>query len=234
MSNRDYNNFDLYYEELLTDIYPQPIDDGHLKAMMDIITRWIIPINPWGILDAGCGQGDAEDIFKSFGIPYLGIAYGGDVEVAKYLNRRVIERDFTFTGLPSMDFSLVFARHSLEHSSCPLMTLMEWWRVSERWLCLVIPNPEHYKYVGRNHYSVMNATQAAWILRRAGWKLRKVYIGPEEMWYLCEKEQRIGYEGWATAPLNNHIYEFERDLGNIQGEVDVKQYFESRGWNGLF
>ena len=231
---RDYNNLDLYYDELLGDIYPQPMDDGHLKAMKDIIIKWITPLGVSTVLDVGCGEGDSQKFFKSLSCTYIGMAHGQDVYLGFEKGNFIFDLDFNFIPFDDNTQELIFSRHSLEHSPFPLITLMEWHRISSKWLCLILPNPEHYKYVGRNHYSVMNAAHAAWILRRAGWKMRKVSVKKEEMWYLCEKAQRIGYEGWAEAPLNNHIYEFERDLIKLNGEIDVKQYFEIRNWDGLF
>jgi SAM-dependent methyltransferase len=233
---RNYENFDRHYDELLGDVYPQPIDDGHLANMTDVIMRWIAPLNVVSVIDMGCGDGDAKYIFDKLGIQYWGNSLNLDGVDKNLINTYIFKDDFNFVSFVNKDdtIDLVYSRHSLEHSPFPLLTLMEWHRVSNHWLCLVLPNPKHYTYAGRNHYSVMNATHAAWILRRAGWKMRRVSIRKDEMWYLCEKANRIGYEGWAEAPLANKIYEFERDLGNMQGEIDVKQYFESRGWNGLF
>ena len=108
--------------------------------------------------------------------------------------------------------TIIFSRHYLEHSPFPLLTLMEWHRVSKKYLCLVLPNPEYFTYVGRNHYAVMgDKTQIRWLLRRAGWKIIKRKYTEFEYRYLCEKKERIGYEGWAEIPLPTYIYENDRD-----------------------
>ena len=228
---RAYTNFDSYYEELLGDIYAQPPDKWHKEEMEKVVTKWIVPLGISSVLDVGCGEGEIKELFEGHGISYFGVALDRDVKNAKPGN--VIEKDFNFLGNMS-GVHLIFSRHSLEHSPYPLLTLMEWHRVSMNWLCLVVPNPKHFTFVGRNHYSVMDATQTAWILRRAGWKIQKINITQTEFWFLCTKEPRLGYEGWAKEPLANKIYEFERDLVYFTGELDVKKRFEDRGWNGLF
>jgi ubiquinone/menaquinone biosynthesis C-methylase UbiE len=79
--------------------------------------------------------------------------------------------DFTFLEYPDNYVDLIFARHSLEHSPMPLITLMEWARVSQNWLGIVLPAPEWYTYRGLNHYSVMNMEQIHNLLDVAGWNV---------------------------------------------------------------
>ncbi|MHA2246900.1 MAG: class I SAM-dependent methyltransferase [Candidatus Hodarchaeales archaeon] len=226
---RDYSYLDEYYSELLADIYPQPPDKWHLDEMNKAILQWIAPIKLSTVFDVGCGEAEAQEFFESEGMHYLGCAQGQDVRIGADCGRKIIGADFNF--LIDMDdnrWDLVFSRHSLEHSPMPLLTLMEWHRISSKWLCLIIPNPEHFTRVGRNHYSVMDATQTAWLLRRAGWKIRKLRITQKEFWFLCSKEKRVGYEGWAEAPTSHVLYEFERDLKDFKGEMDVDAYFATK------
>jgi len=220
---RDYTYFDQYYSELVEDIYAQPSDEGHLKASNAVIIRWLLSLGIETVLDVGCGDASSEVVFEENGIEYCGVALGQD---GKSDNPKVQEHDFTF--LPYSSFDLIYARHVLEHSPFPIITLMEWYRVSNKYLCVVLPNPEHYTYVGKNHYSVMTSNHAAWLLRRAGWKIRRVKITDREFQFLCSKESRLGYEGWAEAPISNILYEFERDLVTFKGEMDVDAYFRAR------
>lgn len=231
MNNRDYHNFDLYYQELLGDVYSQPIDDGHLKLMREIITKWLVPFGGGTVLDVGSGYGEAGKIFRNHGFAYFGVSMAErSIQGEDYIENA----DFDFNFLLDSKFDFVFSRHSLEHSPFPILTLMEWHRVSNKWLALVVPNPEHYKYVGRNHYSVANIHQNIWWLRRAGWKLNKLNVTETEFWFLCEKKPRISYEGWAKAPIHHLLYEFERDLKDFEGEMDVTKYFADRKWDELF
>lgn len=234
MTNRDYHNFDLYYQELLGDVYSQPSDEGHLKLMTEVINRWIIPLGVSLVFDAGAGSGDAYNIFKAHKIDYLGCALNEDFSVAGVNHVGPLDFNFATKEFGDEFFDLVLSRHSLEHSPFPIITLMDWYKVSKKWLALVVPNPEHYKYVGRNHYSVANIHQNVWWLRRAGWKLNKLNVTETEFWFLCEKKPRISYEGWAKAPIHHLLYEFERDLKDFKGEMDVAKYFADRKWNELF
>lgn len=223
---RDYLHLDQYYSELLEDIYPQPPDHWHMAEMKNVIDNWIASLGVSTILDVGCGEGEAQEYFERCGIDYHGVAFGQDVALARAAGRTVFEQDFNF--LPYERFDLIFSRHSLEHSPFPLLTLMEWHRIATKWLCLITPNPRHFTYTGRNHYSVLDASQMAWLLRRAGWKIKKVRLTSIEFWFLCEKMPRIGYEGWARTPLSPVQYEFERDLSEYLGEIDVDVYLADK------
>ena len=226
MAKRAYNRFDEYYEELLQDIYPQPSDEWHTEEMSRIINEWVAPLGIGSVLDVGCGEGEAQEFFLQHDIAYWGIAQGNDVIAAG--TRNVSEADFNFIDSNDNSYDLVFSRHSLEHSPFPLITLMEWHRVSSKWLCLVLPNPAHFTFVGRNHYSVMDASQSAWILRRAGWVIEKFRISPEELWFLCYKMPRLGPQGWA-AELNRNIHEYERDIEDKHGEQNgIFSYYDNK------
>jgi ubiquinone/menaquinone biosynthesis C-methylase UbiE len=78
--------------------------------------------------------------------------------------------DMSFLPFEDNSFDLVFARHVLEHSPFPVITLMEWKRVCKGYLCIVAPAPEYWTYRGANHYAIMEFEQLEWLLERAGWK----------------------------------------------------------------
>ena len=208
---RNYTRIDKYLDELLSDLYPQPPDPQHLCWMLWTIRRFMKMFPECkSVLDVGCGEAHAQNYFNVYGADYFGICLGKDWENARKRNRHVSQIDFNFIPLAER-YDLIFARHALEHSPIPLLTLMEWHRVSNRWLCLVVPNPDYWTYYGRNHYFVLNKQQMRWILRRSGWKIVWKQYNKYEYRYFCEKHPRISYEGWATAPLDAKIYESERD-----------------------
>lgn len=204
---RDWNNIDKYYDELLGDVYPQPMDEIHYKDMVYGLEKLHSLVkDAHTVLDVGCGQGDAQKIFRVMGYEYAGISLGRDVEIGQRNGYDVFYGDFHFLDFRENSFDLVFSRHSLEHSPMPLLALMEWHRVSNKYLYLIVPNPDSYLSFGRNHYSIMDSVQLRWLLRRAGWKVLIKEYRETELIYLCDKQPRISCEGWAKSPLSREIF----------------------------
>lgn len=193
---RDYSNFDRYLNVLMEDIYNQPPDEGHTSMALDIIQNWVSHlIGCSSVLDVGCGELAPQAEFEKLGIQYTGIAIGHDVMVAQAAGKNVHEMDMTFTSYIDEQFDLIYARHTLEHSPMPLLTLMEWNRIGKNWLCVVLPNALYYGWSGRNHYSVMHPNQVEFLLERAGWHIIWSDFGEEsELRYMCEKNRRSHFE----------------------------------------
>jgi len=204
---RDWKKIDNYYLELLGDIYEQPADEGHTAWATDIIDKWIPMIKPLKtILDVGCGVGFCQPIIEKHGVKYTGIAIGKDVMDAQKMGYNVSEMDFNFLEYPDKSFDLIFSRHSLEHSPFPLLSLMEWNRVARNWLILVLPTPRSFRWGGRNHYGIMSASQARFLLERAGWaRLWEDHI-EEEFRFFCSKVDRV-----ATLDDIKDEYEVEEE-----------------------
>uniref|UniRef100_A0A6H1ZAP3 Putative methyltransferase n=1 Tax=viral metagenome TaxID=1070528 RepID=A0A6H1ZAP3_9ZZZZ len=189
---RDFINFDRYLDELLIDVYPQPPDKGHTRMAREVIYRWIPDlIGCKSVLDIGCGEAFLQPEFERIGISYTGVTLGKDYENALAQGRNVYRQDFSFLDFPDNSFDLVFSRHSLEHSPFPLLSLMEWHRVTKFWLCLILPTPGYWLYGGRGHYSVMPDEQATFLLERAGWNVIWTDFSDErEFRYMAEKRKR--------------------------------------------
>lgn len=193
---RDYGYFDTYLDRLQEDIYPQPPDELQQQYGDDVINDWIrfLP-DCTRVLDVGCGQGQFAQTFKNAGMTWQGITLGDDAQICWGNGLDVYQRDFSFLEIfPSERFDIIFARHCLEHSPFPVLTLMEWARVSRKYLCVVLPNPfgsiarSHVgAYKGQNHYSVMTGEHFLWLAQRAGWHKIKDYVNDFEMRFLLEK-----------------------------------------------
>jgi ubiquinone/menaquinone biosynthesis C-methylase UbiE len=177
-------------KDLYADVYPQPPDFVHMRWTRQIIDEWIPkmeqPINT--VVDMGCGEAYAQCFFEKHGIKYTGVCLETDYLVAKKKGRNVYNMDFSGTEFPDDYCDMVFARHSLEHSPMPIISLMEWYRVSKRYLGLVMPRPEHWGWGGQNHYSIMTDSQIRFLLDRAGWNIVDYSETEEEYRYLCEKK----------------------------------------------
>ena len=194
---RDYTNLERYINELIDeDIYPQPEDAGHTLWTREVIDNWIAKlVGCSSVLDLGCGEGFAQPMFEELGIKYIGVTLGIDHTVAARMGRSVDLQDFSFLPYENNSFDLGFARHSLEHSPMPILTLMEWHRVIRQWLCVVLPKPEYWLFGGRNHYSIMPLSQARYMLERSGWNIIwEDHEIKEEYRFMCEKVSRQTYE----------------------------------------
>jgi len=191
----NYTHFNQYLHELSLDVYPQPIDKGHYKWASDGINFLSETIQLTGctVLDVGCGEAFVYSLFCNKGAKYIGVTLGtADLHTPKDY---VFQGDFHFLSfIRSKSFSLVYSRHSLEHSPMPLLALMEWHRVSSKWLYLIVPDPLYWGNHGRNHYSVFDFGQLQFLLERAGWNIKTKQNTKEEFRILCEKvERKIPY-----------------------------------------
>ena len=200
---RNWNNHEIYLNELTEDIYPQPeAKDLHGALAKKVIDLWMSRLPDCkSVLDLGCGEALCQDLFQKWHASYEGVCLGEDYIVARDKGRNVKPMDFSFLEYPDDSFDLLFSRHSLEHSPMPLLTLMEWNRVSKQWLGLVVPAPEWYGVTGRNHYYVLYQNQWENLLENAGWKViwRDVdalpieegssVTRPHEYWLFCEKRK---------------------------------------------
>lgn len=199
---RDFTKISGYLDKLEEDIYPQPQDKGHTSLAVEAIRYFMV--NTGGaksVLDVGCGEGFCENQFLRFGSYYTGIAKSEDVINARRFGHNVFDEDFSFLPYRDGQFDLVFSRHSLEHSPFPLLTLMEWHRVSSKFLALVLPDPSYWTYSGKNHYFVLNEEQWENLFDVSGWKIlekrhKSMIMAIEEdapdvnieFWYLLEKK----------------------------------------------
>jgi hypothetical protein len=131
----------------------------------DVFDKWLEFLPAASVMDAGCGDtAFMQPWFEKAGYEYTGIAIGVD-------NPDILDMDFSFTSFADNSFDLVLARHSLEHSPMPIITLMEWNRISGIYLCVVNPNPDYWGKIGRNHYSVVEKEQIIEWARLAGWEV---------------------------------------------------------------
>lgn len=168
---RDYRRFNGYLNNLSQDIYPQPPDPGHTEQAQAYLDWALGIVGGTSVLDIGCGEGFCRTMFEERGIEWQGVTMGPDYEECLKLSLPVERMDMSFLQLPDNSFDLLFARHVLEHSPFPILTLMEWRRVCRNYLLIVLPTPDYWGFGGKNHYSVFNQEQWFHSYSKAGWKI---------------------------------------------------------------
>ena len=199
---RDYRHLDGYLDQLSVDIYAQPPDKYHQELMWDVIQKWIGQLKVRSVLDVGCGQGESLGMLAQYATDVRGVTLGTDYEVCKQKGLAVERADMSFLPYNPGEFDLIFARHALEHSPMPLLTLMEWRRVSKQWLILVVPSLSAFEWYGKNHYYVLLPQQWLGLIERAGWKIimKEDSQGEFEHRFLCEVTDDRNPEGFRTHP----------------------------------
>ena len=146
------------------------------------------------VLDVGCGQGLALEIFMNKGIPAVGITVNEE-DLAICQNEGYWARlmDQSFLDFEGSAFSLIWCRHCLEHSPFSLFTLLEFNRVlkSDGLLYVEVPAPDTdcQHQTNPNHYSVFG--HSLWIetFKKAGFIVLdaikidlKTKAGPDIYW----------------------------------------------------
>lgn len=200
----------VYISRLYKQIYPQPEDAGHTAWAKYVIDTFCPLVNT--VLDVGCGTGFCEPLFLAKGIKYTGCTLGiEDLKEAGYRGRHVVSCDMSDLKFPDNRFDMIFARHTLEHSPMPVLTLMEWQRVAKK-LLLVMPAPEYWTYRGQNHYSVANKEQLWNWFDVSGWEVieHKDFMTSDPVfveYYMPEVKDRseVKYPG-APIPVEYWIY----------------------------
>lgn len=141
------------------DIYPEEPQSYHAditKEMVGRLSKWL-DIQGKSVLDAGCGQGVALEIFTNLGAKPIGVTLGKDYEICKDKGFDVYECDQSFLDFPKESFDLVWCRHALEHSIFPLFTLNGFCNVLRPGgiLYVEVPAPETAARheLNPNHYS---------------------------------------------------------------------------------
>lgn len=191
---RDYLFIDRYLNALILDIYGQVGDPLQTELTDEVIDRWLTLLNASSALDVGCGAGHAMLGMLRIGIErVLGIsADHSDIAACNQIGLDVRLGDFSFLPWEDGAFELVWSRHSLEHSPMPLLTLMEWHRVSSQWLCLIVPSVTAFPPGGRNHYYVLSREQWRSLLAHSDWHIIWEDESSQdfEIRFMCEKRHR--------------------------------------------
>lgn len=185
-----------------SEVYEEKRTAGHDSITAQVFPR-VSALLPAGakVLDVGCGQGNALELFKRAGFDAIGIALNErDVEVCRGLGYAVAHCDQNdLSRFDNEMFDLVWARHVLEHSVAPFWTLHEFSRVAKLGAILYVevPAPEtacaHES--NPNHYSVLCLPMWFSLIERSGFTVESgteiqlnTAAGPDKYWSLiCRK-----------------------------------------------
>lgn len=163
---RNYSQIENYLRELQADIYDQSADETH-TAWAEAAINTLIPSEDLSVLDIGCGTGFCRQFFEMRGCSWVGTSLGKEADD----NASIDKMDMSFLDYSSGKFDLIFARHVLEHSPMPLLTLKEWHRVSKKWAIIILPSPDYWGVGGRNHYYVLDKKTWWALFDFAGWEV---------------------------------------------------------------
>ncbi|HEX3699869.1 MAG TPA: class I SAM-dependent methyltransferase [Phenylobacterium sp.] len=172
-----YRRLDAFLEGLRGDVYPEPPSELHTeltRRMFQHLAR-LHPFPPGAaVLDVGCGQGVALEMFKAAGLDPVGVTLGPDVEICRAKGLDVLEMDFSFLDFEDGRFDLVWCRHALEHSVLPFFTLHEMRRVLKPGGVLYVeapaPDTACRHQTNPNHYSVLGKSMWIELIGRAGFE----------------------------------------------------------------
>lgn len=168
-----------FFERIKKETYPEKPLIQHTvltKKMLEaFFSKYLLPDN-CKILDVGCGQGVALEIFKSKGLSSVGITLNNeDFQVCKSKGHVVYEMDQSFLEFNDEEFDFIWCRHCLEHSFSPYFTLIEFFRVLKHkgYLYIEVPAPDtscgHQTNI--NHYSVLGKSMWIELIKRSGFDI---------------------------------------------------------------
>lgn len=190
-----------FLEQLETETYPEEPSPLHTQlttmAMSHLFDHYPVPPGA-KVLDVGCGQGVALELFAKRNCQPVGVTLNEtDVAACRGLGYNVTKMDQSFLDFADATFDLVWARHVVEHSIFPYFTISEFRRVLRPggMLYLEVPGTETTcrHELNRNHYSIMSQTMWQSLLSRAGFIPQeaqnyslKCESGPDEYWaFFC-------------------------------------------------
>ena len=172
--------FKLYYDFILTQVYPEPESDYHKITTSEIYDLMIKPLKlkkTANILDVGCGPGYFLDVMKKKKFKKAVGTTGSveDIKICEDKGHTVRQEDISFLTDKDESLDFIFCRQVLEHSPFPYITLLEYNRVLKQGAKIYIETPQpncvRNHEINTNHYSVLTDRMLMNLLIRAGFDI---------------------------------------------------------------
>lgn len=169
-----------FRELCLTHVYSEPDTNIHMMVMDHMIPKIVSEYKldkSTCILDIGCGRGYGMLKFAELGCSDItGLTLSKeDADAARERGFTVVEEDMSFQSVTDSTYNVLFARHSLEHSPYPLLTLLEFYRIlnNDGLVYIEMPSPKCSRLLEEynNHYSIMGPRQWTELMKRAGFSI---------------------------------------------------------------
>jgi SAM-dependent methyltransferase len=207
LSQADVERLERFLDRVAGETYPEPPTYVHTYLTRQMLDRALpkMPapagIDKAKVLDVGCGQGVALELFAQRGFDAIGIALNDeDVAACRTRGFDVRKMDQSFLDFPDGSFDILWCRHCLEHSIFPYFTLSEFRRVlrPQGHLYVEVPAPDtscgHQN--NKNHYSVLGKSMWAALMQRSGYTIVDaldinftVAAGPDTYWaFIARKD----------------------------------------------
>jgi SAM-dependent methyltransferase len=130
------------------------------------------------LLDVGCGQGYALELFAKIGLIPVGVTIGAeDLQICNNKGLNVYCMDQSFLKFKDHVFDFIWCRHCIEHSIFPYFTLAGFTRIlkPEGKVYIEVPAPDTAcnHQTNKNHYSVLGKSMWIELIERSGFNLIK-------------------------------------------------------------
>lgn len=178
--------FEDFVKTLQVDTYPEPPSELHSAIIREMVPKVCALTDKDCVLDVGCGQGVAFEEFCKAGMSHVyGLTAGQ--EDAKAAKRKAAAMNEAYDGthiaaccadmhgaIVGRAYSLIWARHALEHSPAPYYMLHEFKRILKPGGILYVevpaPGTDCCHETNKNHYSVLTFEMWLSLLARAGYQ----------------------------------------------------------------